>query len=946
MPHAAAAEALVAGSESATGARAAHGALSQLRLPLVAGTNCTAHDAAMSSAILATKILIPPPRTQLVRRGRLTDRMNSGLPLRLTLVSAPAGFGKTTLVSEWAVASDRPIAWLSLDEADGDIRRFLVYLVSALQTVVPNLGGGILSGLQSPEPPPTDLVLADLVNEIAQFPEEVSLVLDDYHLVDSRPVDTALTFLLDHLPPQMHLVVATREDPQLPLARYRSRGQLAELREADLRFTPAEASEFLNQVMSLHLSEHDIAALEARTEGWIVGLQLAALSLQGLPDTAAFIRSFTGTHRFVLDYLLEEVLYRQPEAIQDFLLGTSILERLSGPLCDAVLPEAAAPGQVTLETLERANLFVVSLDHERRWYRYHHLFAGLLQDRLARIQPDRFVELHRRASDWFATNDSPAEAVRHALAVQDWSRATDIIERFSGEWPLRAGVSTTLGWLESFPSQLSLDRPELGLVYAWTLFMDGQLDRAEQFLGQLAPLVRSEPHQLGEVFAIRVMIAAYRHDMHAVIAVADDALSLIPTEAASPRSRILLSLGVAHSDIGGDIGAAKRAFREAYEAGMAASPPSTVGSAPLPLTALAYMAEIEWLQGSLREASRMYDQARELAVRWDGQTSIALNMVQLGRAYLLYEWDDLEGAALALEESIRIGEAWRNASLLVPSLGLSATVAQTLGQIQDARAAIHRAERLAHEASYSPLIQTALAVHQLALSHADKDRQILERWQGTYDADPPIGTGRTRGALAVALAQAWIARYHHHREEAGLRRAAAVIEPALARSQRDGLQLHVTRLRILESLVLHELGEANAAEVSLQRALDSAGPEGYLRSFLDLGQPAAALLRRALERQILSEPVVGYVHRLLSRFRAPSPIKPAPPPAESLLEPLTQRELEVLQLIAEGMSNDEIARRLFLALSTVKGHNRIIFDKLQVERRTEAVARARELGLL
>ena len=866
--------------------------------------------------------------------------------MRLTLVSAPAGFGKTTLVSEWAAGSERPMAWLSLDEADSDPRRFLTYLVSALQAVEPSLGESVLRLLQSPEPPPTEVVLADLINAIAKVQREIGVVLDDYHMVDSGPIDDALTFLLDHLPPQMHLVVTAREDPQLPLARYRSRGQLAELREADLRFTPAEAAEFLNYVMGLDLSAQDIAALESRTEGWIVGLQLAALSMQGLPDTAGFIQSFTGTHRFVLDYLLEEVLYRQPQAIQDFLLGTSILERLCGPLCDAVLPEAAAPGQDTLEFLERANLFIVPLDHERRWYRYHQLFAGLLKDRLARTQPDRLVELHRRASDWFASHDSPGEAVTHALAVQDWARAADVLEQYSGEWPMRAGVATTLGWLESFPAQVRLDRPELGLAYAWSLFMDNQLDRAEQFLGQLTPLVQSEPHHLGEAYAIRVMIAAQRNDIPAMVALSEEALSRVSPEAASPRSRILLGLGFSHFEVAGDLAAAKHALREAYELGQGVSPPSSVGSAPLPLTALAYLAEIEWLQGNLREASRMYDGARELAVRWDSQSSIALNIVQLGRATLLYEWDDLEGAALALQESIRIGEAWRNARLLVASLGLSATVAQTLGQIEDARSAIHRAQRLAHEAPYSPLIQASLAVHQLALSQAEKDWQVLERWQETYDAESSSHPGRTRGALAIALAQAWIARYHDRRELSSLRRPRDVIEPALAQSQQEGLQLYVTRLLMLDALVLHEQGEAEAALASLQRALDRAAPENYLRSFVDLGEPMQALLRSSLESESLSEPAVRYVRQLLPRFR-PGPLaQPRSPRADLSIDSFTDRELEVLQLIAEGLSNQEIAGRLFLALSTVKGHTRIIFDKLQVHRRTEAVARARELGLL
>ena len=462
---------------------------------------------------------------------------------------------------------------------------------------------------------------------------------------------------------------------------------------------------------------------------------------------------------------------RQTGDVQDFLYQTSVLDRLCASLCNAVT--GRSNGQAMLEQLEHDNLFVVPLDDERLWYQYHHLFAGLLQDRLARTQPDRVAELHRRASDWFARNDLPAEAVRHALAVQDWSRAADVIERFADEWPMRAGVATTLGWLESFPAQIRLDRPELGLVYAWSLVMDKQPDRAERFLDRLAPLVASDPHHLGEVFAIRVLIAAHRKDMPSVIELSEEALSLVSREAASPRSRFLITLGYAQSETGGDLEAAKRAFREAYEAGMAAAPPSSVGGAPLPLTALAYLAEIEWLQGNLRAASRMYDEASELAARWDGQSSIALNIVELGRACLLYEWDDLEGAAHALRESIRIGEAWRNPRLLVPSLGLSATVAQALGQIDEARAALGRAERLAADAPESPHIQASLGVHQLALWPIGKDRVLLERWQRTYDADTPSGTGRTRGALAIALAMAWIAVYRERRDEVALQQARA-----------------------------------------------------------------------------------------------------------------------------------------------------------------------------
>src|SRR5207249_295390 len=365
----------------------------------------------MSTPILATKLYIPPPRPNVVSRPRLLERLNEGLHRKLTLISAPAGFGKTTLVSAWVEGIERPrarTAWLSLDEGENDPIRFLTYLVAALQTIAATIGEGVLGMLQSSQPPPIEAMLTTLLNEITTLPDHFVLVLDDYHVIDAKPVDIALTYLVEHLPPQMHLVIATREDPQLPLARLRSRGQLTELRATDLRFTPSEAAGFLNQGMGLNLSAEDIAALETRTEGWIAGLQLAAISLQGQQDAAGFIRSFTGSHHFVLDYLVEEVLGQQPESVQTFLLRTSILDRLCGPLCDAVLLTPSGSGQETLEYLEHANLFLVPLDNERRWYRYHHLFADLLRQRLHQRSASSpgdevgdVTELHRRASVWY-----------------------------------------------------------------------------------------------------------------------------------------------------------------------------------------------------------------------------------------------------------------------------------------------------------------------------------------------------------------------------------------------------------------------------------------------------------------------------------------------------------------------------------------------------------------
>ena len=385
----------------------------------------------MPTPILATKLSVPPSRPSVVPRPCLIERLDEGLQSRLILVSAPAGFGKTTMVSEWAAGCSRlepevRPAWLSLDEGDGDPARFLAYLVAALRTVAADVGEGVLGMLQSPQPPPTESMLTALLNEIATLPHGVVLVLDDYHVVDSEPVDEALAFLLEHLPPQMHLVIATREDPHLPLARWRARGQLTELRAADLRFTPSEAAEFLNRVMGLDLSAEDITALETRTEGWIAGLQMAALSIQGRSDAAGFIQAFTGSHRFVLDYLVEEVLQRQPERARSFLLQTAILDKLCGALCDAVTGQKHGKGM--LERLERGNLFVVPLDDERQWYRYHHLFADVLQAHLLEEQPDQLPALHRRASEWYEENGSRSDAIRHALCAEDFEWAADLIE--------------------------------------------------------------------------------------------------------------------------------------------------------------------------------------------------------------------------------------------------------------------------------------------------------------------------------------------------------------------------------------------------------------------------------------------------------------------------------------------------------------------------------------
>ncbi len=470
--------------------------------------------------LILTKLYVPPPRPGIVARPRLMRRLNEGMHGQLVLVSAPAGFGKTTLVGEWAGGCGRPVAWLSLDKRDDDPSRFLTYLVAALRTIAPDIGSGVMVALQSPQSPPIESILTTIVNEISSVPDDFVIILDDYHVLDSRPDDEALAFLLEHLPPRMHLVIATREDPRLPLARLRARGQLTELRAADLRFTPAEAAEFLKRAMDLDLSPDDVEALETRTEGWIAGLQMAAISLQGLPDAASFIRSFTGSHRFVLDYLLEEVLQRQPAEVQAFLLRTSVLDRLCGPLCDAVLRSPAGSGDETLQAVDRANLFIIPLDDERRWYRYHHLFGDLLRRRLGQsLSPEEIAELHLRASEWYEHDGQLLEAFQQATAADDVERAERLIDSDRMDLHLRSVLTAILDWLASLPRSVLDARPRLlvrsatlALMAVQTAGVEEKLQAAERAL-QGVELDAETRDLIGQIACARATLAFTRYDV-------------------------------------------------------------------------------------------------------------------------------------------------------------------------------------------------------------------------------------------------------------------------------------------------------------------------------------------------------------------------------------------------------------------------------------------------
>ena len=881
----------------------------------------------MSSPILAAKIYIPPPRPKVVLRPRLLERLNEGLRHRLTLISAPAGFGKTTLVSEWVASCERPVAWLSLDEGDNDPTRFLAYLVAALQTITPKVGDGVLGALQSPQPPPTESILTALLNEITAVPDNFILVLDDYHVIDTQPVGKALAFLLKHLPPQMHLVIATREDPDLSLARLRVRDQLTELRVADLRFTPSEAAGFLNQVMDLNLSAEDIAALETRTEGWIAGLQLAAISMQGHQDAASFIKSFTGSHRFVMDYLVEEVLQQQPEGIQTFLLRTSILDRLCGPLCEAVLLDSSASVQEILEYLERANLFIVPLDSERRWYRYHHLFADLLRQRLhqSAAASTGVAELHGRASQWYEDNGLELEAFHHAVAANDVERAARLIEGKGMPLQFRGAVVPVLNWLESLPATVLDARPSLWVMYASALSMTGQTTGVEQKLQAAEAALRAqrsaEPdgktrNLVGHIAAIRALLAAVQNQAETIIAQSRRALEYLHPDNLAVRTATIWKLGIAYQ-LQGDRAAASQAYTEAISISQAS------GNLIINISAATGLGNVQEADNQLYLAAQTYRRVLQLV---GDQLQPAACEAHLGLARICYEWNDLDAAQQHAQQSGQLARQLENTDRFVACEVFLARLKLAQGDVDGAAAILVKADQSVRQHNLVYRMPEVAAAQVLTLLH-----------QGNLAAAAHLAQTHE-----LPLSQARV-----HLARGDLSAALAVLEPLRQQMEAKGWEDERLKVMVLQAVALHAHDEKDKAAQLLGGALALAEPGGFIRSFVDEGAPMAELLTRMnASREDGTLRVKEYIHKLLAAFGKQKDVYPSALIQQPLAEPLSQRELEVLQLIAQGLSNREISERLFLALDTVKGHNRRIYSKLQVQRRTEAVSRARELGLL
>jgi LuxR family maltose regulon positive regulatory protein len=889
----------------------------------------------MATPVLVTKLFIPTPRPAFVARPRLIDLLNEGLRGSLTVVSAPAGFGKSTLLSAWAASVDRSLAWVSLDEADSDPARFLTYLVAGLRTAVPGLGEQLLGVLQSGQPPSIEAVLIALLNEISALSHPVVLVLDDYHAVDAAEVDSAVTFLLEHGSPLLHLVISSRQDPSLPLARLRARGQLTEVRAADLRFGPTEVADYLSSAMGLTLTVKDIDTLGRRTEGWIAGLQLAALSLREHADASGFIKDFAGDHRYIADYLVGEVLSHQSSDVRRFLLSTAVLDHLNGSLCDAVTGQDN--GGQRLDALDRGNFFVVPLDDRRQWYRYHHLFAEVLRAYLVEERPDEVAVLHRRASEWFERNGSLADAVRHALAGEDFGRAADLVEQAAPALSQARQEATLLAWLRALPEEVFRNRPVLNASYAGVLLACGLLSEVDARLGDAASWL--EPNAPvhdrivvneqgfrelpGAIAMWRAGSALMHGDEVGTRSHAERALELSSDEDHLTRGGAagllaLISWGK------GDLDGAFAGYTECV------GHLRSVGSFADVVGCSITLADVRVAQGRLRDALDIYQSGLELASPSGGPALRGAADMHIGISTIRCEQGDLDGARRHLMRAEELGE-----SLGLPQNPYRLRVAkarlqQIAGDFDGAVELLHEAERV-YDNDFSPKVRPVAAIKARVLVLQGKLDDAV-RWAHDHKLSEEDELSYVREFEYLTLARVMLA-------QGQLGKALDLLERLLPAAEQGGRTGSVLEILVLRALGHQSHGDTQSAVTSLARALVLAEPEGYERLFIDAGPPMTALLRAAAEQGTTP----AYAGRLLALGGTSYDHVPA---QRGVIDPLSERELDVLRLLGTDLSGPEIARELVVSLHTVRSHTKSIYTKLGVNTRRAAVREAGDLRLL
>jgi LuxR family transcriptional regulator, maltose regulon positive regulatory protein len=892
-------------------------------------------------------------RAKRVARPDLIERINENLDKALVLVSAPAGFGKSTLLAEWVSQAELPVAWLSLDAGDNDPNRFLRYVIAALDTALAKQAAEICvtaqDMLQSPQPIAIQTMLVALINDWTQIPKPFALVLDDYQVITNPEVHEALTFILEHLPAHVHLVIASRVDPSLPLHRLRAAQRLFEIRTDQLRFSRDESEVFINRVMELSLSREDISTLTGRTEGWIVGLQMAALSMQGIADRPAFVQAFSGSQRYILEYLIEEVLSHQPEYLQSFLLQTSILDRLCGSLCNQVLG-TQEDSQAILEHLDRHNIFLTPLDQVSYWYRYHHLFADLLRARLQRSQPEMLPSLHLRASQWYEEARLPEEAIGHALAAQEIERAARLVEQYAFEIMSHGEMSALLGLFNALPQDLIARRPELGLLQAWAFTFSGQFDKVVAQLNQVEKQIqprdtsRQARDALGGIAIIRGLLADFQGDMTSAVELAQRADELLSAEKWAERTIIPYVMGDSYL-ASGELNKAEQAFEQIFALGIKVGNPWTVS------VALRKLALLKKLQGKLHAVEALHNQAIQFAGERGGQEYGSMAATYVALANLLRERNELQPARRMVTQAIQNMERWQSSTDTVNGYVTLAHICLSQGDVETAQEVLRKADKISRQGTIFPLTTATLEACQVRLWLVTGDFTKAGHWLAGRLAGEKqfalkgealkLKTDYLRELQWITMVRVLIARQE-------LDRALEVLSILAEGAEAAGRYGQLIEIFLLTALTLNGSGKREPALDFLTKSLALAEPEGYLRIFLDERESLEELLQACSQR--IEGSLKAYSEKLLSASKIPlgeqEDLSIAAIQAEGLVEHLTGREAEVLQLLAEGLSNQEIAKRLVVSEGTIKTHTHNLYGKLGVRSRTQAVARAQELKLI
>ncbi len=891
----------------------------------------------MQTTLLSTKLYIPPKREKLVARPRLTAIISTGLEKGFTLISAPAGYGKTTLVSTWLHETGIPCAWLSLEESDNDPVRFLQYLLTALQAVVPTIRSDLLEMVEGIQPASFQGLMNILINEITGQKNRFVLVMDDFHLIQDQFILDIVAFLLDHLPAQrMHILMITRTDPPLPLSRLRARNQMAEIRAEQLRFTPVEVAAFINNVMGLQVTDADIAAIHERTEGWIAGLQLAGLSMQDCPDISAFITGFSGSHHYILDYLADEVLKRQDDPTRLFLLQTSILTRMCAPLCESLaqtkVDDQYFNGQEMLENLERRNLFIIPLDKERRWYRYHRLFADALNRRLEYLYPELLAGLYRKASAWYENNGLIGEAIQYAITAGDRERVAQLVEQ-NGCYLLMSGeLITLIKWMDAVEPFFQT-HPWLVIQKGWALTLAGRVEQAEQVFQIADRLVSSLEHSpdvnsmIGTISAGRASCADIQGNISDTARLARQALDLLPdTDPLSQSMRSVATGDYAKTKfLSGELEHARQIYDQALEIGRAAN------NIEMIINTNAEICDILLQQGRLRQAENLLKETLSMAVRPDGQKLPLSASMYSDLSMVYYEWNQLEQAEQLAEQCLGISKQWGNFNQQAIANILLGRVEHAKGNLEKARNLMNTAEQILRDHRLWPWTTYWIeaALNQFWLLAGSLDRVSNQLKTQSIDLDGEI-------TFLHELSYVTLLRLLLATGEADI--ALGLVQrmlPAPEQGKRTG---RVIELLILQSLAFLEKKDLNKSIDSVTQAVALAQPERYIRLFLDAGEGVRKLLYL-----VKSNPdVAGYANELLDAFGGSS--RHEPDQDQLLVEPLSEREIEVLDLIKAGLSNQEIGSKLFISMGTVKRHISNIYSKLDVKSRTQALARGKELG--